>query len=1017
MLESYLVTGIGWLSLFIYAVRTYLSASKEFPALRLLLGALVVFTFSSTVIDLYAALSSAAYHGYLPEQWQKLLSTSLLRFLPEGTDLLALLMIVGLAAKGGFQQHVSLMKGEKQSCMQLSDLKERVRSQGDIIRLYEILSDVNRLRFDSVHTDEVLREAFSHLSRYPHFDVLWVGMSEPGGKRLTKLFAVDRTEPAFFENDAFLAVDPEEPSPMNVAAHAFLNDTTVIAEDIQTAPLLLHARNRARFSGLHSAAAIALRDPEEGKPVGVVCIFSSKPLTRHAEEVQILEELTGYIMESALLQHRENSRKEREGSLTERNALLEGIISTIPVRVFWKDMQLRYLGCNALFAKDAHLTDPGQILGKRDTDLLWREHARSYGDDDRYVLETGQELFNRVERQGELWRMTNKAPLRDAEGRIVGIVGSYSDFTLQKRAEVYLKENEQRFRELLDQIPNIAVLGYDKNRRVTYWNQQSERLYGYAKKEALGKNIEELVIPHEERERFLSDISDWLHRNDAIKAGEQRLRHSSGKLVDVYASHIMLNRYGEHPEIYAIGIDLTRQKHAEEKLNKLANYDALTDLPNRHALGGHLKKLISKSRRTRMTFALFFIDLDNFKYINDTFGHEYGDKLLVKASRRIRSVLRDYDFIARFGGDEFIVTVEYEEDTSIISHIAEKIIDTLNRAFIVRSQELFVSSSIGISLFPFNTNDKETLLKQADTAMYQAKKEGKNRYHYFTHELNSIMEEQMRLERKLRKDVKEHRLSVHFQPQIDLRSKALLSCEALLRWYDDESRTYIPPEKLLPIAHKTHLMEAVTLFVIENCIDLLRTWYDAGIEPVRIDINMTTDQLNDQKTLNYLLDAIGSHRIDARHIGIEITENQMLDFFKSNAKEQLEKLTGMGIHISIDDFGTGYSSLAYLKNLHIDTIKIDRTFILQSDNEHNRALVRSIIAMTHELGYSVLAEGVETEEQLRFLKQSNCDKAQGFYFYKALPAQGITAVLKKLGERKSPGNRRLTYSESSLKTV
>jgi diguanylate cyclase (GGDEF)-like protein/PAS domain S-box-containing protein len=1017
MLGSYLVTGVGWLSLFVYAVRTYLSASKEFPALRLLLGALVVFTFSSTVISLYGALESAVHNGYLLEQWQPLLSTSLLRYLPEGTDFLALLLIAWLAAKGGLQKHVALMQGEKLACMQLSDLKERVRSQGDIIRLYEILSDVNRLRFDSVQTDDLLREAFSHLSRYPHFDVLWVGMSESGGKRLAKHFSVDRTEPAFLENDAFLAVDPEEPSPMDIAVHAFLSDTTVIAEDIQTTPLPLHVRTRARFSGLHSAAAIPLRDPENGKPVGVACIFSSKPLTRYCEEVQILEELMGCMMESTLLQRRENSRNERDISLTERNTLLEGIISTIPVRVFWKDTQLRYLGCNDLFAKDAHLTDPGQILGKRDTDLLWSENARTYGDDDRYVLETGKELFNRVERQGELWRMTNKAPLRDAEGRIVGIVGSYSDFTLQKRAEAYLKENEQRFRELLDQIPNIAVLGYDKNRRVTYWNRQSERLYGYTKKDALGTTIEELVIPHEERERFLSDFADWMHRSEAIKAGEQRLRHSSGKLVDVYASHIMLNRHGEHPEIYAIGIDLTRQKHAEEKLNKLANYDALTDLPNRHALGSHLKKLISKSRRTRMTFALFFIDLDNFKYINDTFGHEYGDKLLVKASRRIRSVLRDYDFIARFGGDEFIVTVEYEEDTSIISHIAEKIIHTLNRVFVVRTQDLFVSSSIGISLFPFNTDDKATLLKQADTAMYQAKKEGKNRYHYFTHELNSTMEEEMRLERKLRKDVKEHRLNVHFQPQIDLRSKAMLSCEALLRWYDDESRTYIPPEKLLPIAHKTHLMEAITLFVIESCIDLLRTWYDAGIDPVRIDINMTTEQLNDHKTLNHLLDAIESHRIDAKHIGIEITENQMLDFFKSNAKEQLEKLTGRGIHISIDDFGTGYSSLAYLKNLHIDTIKIDKAFILQSDNEHNRALVRSIIAMTHELGYSVLAEGVETEGQLRFLQQSNCDKAQGFYFYKALPAQEITAILKKLGERKSTGDRRLPYSENGLKTV
>lgn len=875
---------------------------------------------------------------------------------------------------------------------------EQLRKRNELYLLGEKIETLYTL---DLPPDAMRRSVFEQLGRFSRISTVWAGLKSKDGT-VKPVFISDDTELGFLTEEYGVRYIADGSEARNPSEYAFTFGEGHLYERAVEAPMSKECQRRLRYSMLESVITIPLFYPQSERPDGVLSLFTNTPYTEDDGIFAFLTELMRRFMIHTSRYDTYYSAMQRFGALEASETFYKYLFGALPVRVYWKNSDMVYLGCNALFAKDAHQNDPKSIVGKSDHDLIWSEEASELETRDRKVIREGKELVNRLERQGNMWRLSNKAPLRDTDGNITGMIAAYIDYSLLYRAQNYHEENEQRFRNLLDQMPTIAIQGFDADRRINYWNKQSEKLYGYTAGDAKGKKIDELMMPEAQRNRFIAGIANWLHHNDIILPEEHSVLARDGRSIPIHSSRILLDRQTESPQFYSVDIDLTLQKDAEAKLKLLADYDALTMLPNRRHLNHHLKALIVKSRREESSFAIFFIDLDNFKYINDTFGHQFGDELLVQASGRLKDVLRKYDFIARFGGDEFIVTLEFGDDAFSTSHIAQKMLHVLQQGFTVRGQELFVGASIGISLFPDNSGSVDMLLKQADTAMYKAKKSGKNQFAYYNEELTAEIENQLMMEGALRQIFQEDKLMFFYQPQVDLDSREIISCEALVRWYDDASGEYIPPETFLPIVEKAHLMNALTRKAFENALALLTQWRELDLRLIRIDINMPSELLNSEEIFHFVKGLLIRHQIDARYIGIEITETQLIDLHTQSAQNVLKSFNALGIHISIDDFGTGYSSLSYLSRLTVNTVKIDKSFVEDHHNRHNQALIRSIIAMAHALEYEVVAEGVETAEQAEMLTDYRCDKVQGNYFF--LPLRSETMTQNLISEKKgSPG--------------
>ena len=877
---------------------------------------------------------------------------------------------------------------------------ERVQQLQIQNRFYALSSKIEALYTLDMAPALLLKSAMELLGRFEAFSALWVGMKDENGK-VRPVYVTDNTEPPFLTDRYGVDYIASEQEARNPSEYAFATAEPHLFEQLEDAPMQKQCYQRARYSPLSSVISLPLFYPGHTLPDGVLTIFTNQHFEKNHP---ILKQLTALIRQLMIVLQRYETdaalksevRTLRSGTETYRN-----LLAAIPLRIYWKDTDLLYRGCNALFAKDIGAADCQGIIGKTERMLTDSADAELMDKRDREVLESGKEQLDQLEHSGDMWRLFSRTPLKNDRGRIVGIVGSYLDFTLFQRTLSFHEANEQRFRELLDQMPTIAIQGFDAKGRINYWNKQSERLYGYKAREAKGKKIDELLLSENARKAFSNGLLNWLHHNESMPPVTQTVYTKDKRPVPVHSARILLGRDSDSPQFYTMDIDLSRQKNAEEKLKRLADFDALTLLPNRHHLNRHLRTLITKASREHTKFAIFFIDLDNFKYINDTFGHNYGDELLVEAANRLKAVLREYDFIARFGGDEFIVTIEYGDDSFVTSHIAQKMIQTLQKAFMIKEKELYVSASIGISFFPENGEDIDLLLKQADTAMYKAKNSGKNQFAYFTEELNTTITNQLEMEYALREALREDKLIFYYQPQVDLATHDIVSCEALVRWFDEKTQQFIEPDTFLPLLEKAHLMDQLTRKAIDNALSLLEQWRRLEIEPVRIDINLPAKQLENNDIYDYMRQQLETYRIDADALGIEITETQLIESGSDISLQTLQRFSQLGIHISIDDFGTGYSSLSYLTRLDVDTVKIDKSFIMAHENTQNNALIRSIIALSHELDYQVIAEGVETRAQANLLRHYKCDKAQGNYFFRPLHPEAITERLFSDSKKKT----------------
>lgn len=440
-----------------------------------------------------------------------------------------------------------------------------------------------------------------------------------------------------------------------------------------------------------------------------------------------------------------------------------------------------------------------------------------------------------------------------------------------------------------------------------------------------------------------------------------------------------------------------RRLEAQNALERMATLDALTGLPNRYMLDEQLWLRIAEAGRFKRKLALLFIDLDNFKTINDSFGHEAGDKLLKTVADRMGTCLRGYDLLARFGGDEFIVLLSSIGSIDEVEHVAEKIIHALEPRIEVVGQELVVSSSIGISMYPDDGGSPGDLLRKADAAMYTAKEAGRNTFRFYAPSMNEAVAHRQHIEQGLHRAFEHNELYLVYQPQVDIATGRIVSCEALIRWHSQN--IHISPSEFIPIAEQSALMKQLQTFVINRAIQQCAEWKQRGMRDVRIDINLSGGSLVIRDVIPYVLQALEQHGLSPADIGIELTEHALIEASEDTIAG-LERMRSLGSHVSLDDFGTGYSSLGYLKHLPVDVLKIDRTFIKDlPDDPQDCAIVQAVVAMGHSMGKKILAEGVESSAQLDYVREHGCDMAQGFLLYRPLEADAFEQTVNDIDAR------------------
>lgn len=575
---------------------------------------------------------------------------------------------------------------------------------------------------------------------------------------------------------------------------------------------------------------------------------------------------------------------------------------------------------------------------------------------------------------------------------LTGVSATCIENTESKENELALKEIQRHYLLLAEHTTDLITI-YSADGICTYASPAVSKVLGYRPDELLGKPVFHFFHPDDlkSKRRYFTKLIDKPEETICYRV---RRKDDTYIWLESNSKAIRDPESNETKEIIAVSRDITKRKESEERLLYLANYDSLTGLPNRALFRDRLRRSVARAQRNETKVALFFIDLDRFKNINDSLGHHAGDQLLRSVSRRLKQYARKGDTIARLGGDEFTVILEGIKDPEDASIVAEKILELMEPQFKLDGHNVVVTPSIGITVFPDDASDMRSLLKNADTAMYRSKDKGGNCFQFYTSDMNAKAYEYLVLENDLRHALEREEFRLFFQPQIDLHTQNIIGVEALLRWEHPE-RGLLNPEEFIPFAEETGLVEPIGSWVLEKACKEAKQWQNLGLPAVRVAVNLSMRQFVAQDFVGHVANILKETELDADFLELEITE-RFLAHDVDQAEEILRDLHRLGVQLSVDDFGTGYSSLSYLKRYPLNTLKIDKSFVQDISTENDgKTIVEAIIAMGQSLKLNVIAEGVETDEQTCFLRAHSCDWVQGYLFSRPLSASDIIRWLHK----------------------
>jgi diguanylate cyclase (GGDEF)-like protein/PAS domain S-box-containing protein len=592
------------------------------------------------------------------------------------------------------------------------------------------------------------------------------------------------------------------------------------------------------------------------------------------------------------------------------------------------------------------------------------------------------------------WVRVRITPRRGPAGRVIGYYVVSTDIHELKMVEEKLRHTNSTLSAHFDNTP-LAVIECDTQQRVVRWSGQAETIFGWSAAETLGRTLASLRHVYEEDESAVAEMTrglveggmrhgTLLHRNYRkdgsviwVEWHNSSLRDASGRVIS----------------ILSLAQDVSSRIQAEERLQFMATHDGLTALPNSVLLNDRLEQALARARRARTRVGVMFLDLDHFKDVNDTLGHRVGDALLKELARRIRASLRQSDLLARISGDEFVVVLEDVTDDYAPEHVARKILDEVRRPFQLEGNEIHVSCSLGLALHPEDGTDADTLLKNADAAMYHAKELGRNGFRSFSAELGQRRMHRLQVETALRRALRDGELSLHYQPIMDLVTGGVRRAEALLRWHDPE-RGLVLPQAFVPLAEESGLGHALGGWVLDTACRQARRWRDAGLGDITVCVNLSASQLRDSGMVADLKKTLERHGCEPGWLQFEITETSMVRDLEG-ASAVLARLRTLGVRIAIDDFGTGFSSLSHLRHLPVDVLKVDKGFVADIDTvprgagrdvAGGAAIVSAVIGLARGLGLDVVAEGVEKQSQMDFLLREGCGAGQGYLICPPLPA-------------------------------
>ena len=568
-----------------------------------------------------------------------------------------------------------------------------------------------------------------------------------------------------------------------------------------------------------------------------------------------------------------------------------------------------------------------------------------------------------------------------------------TDVSTQRETESKLRRSEQRFRGTFQNAP-LGMMLADTTGRIFQANRFSADLLAYEEKQLPGMHLSRLV-PTRDRPRLLEILEQLLAGDLSLSESERKLIAKNG--VEIWVNlHTVLQKADDGSPLYFIiqMADITEMKRSQERMERLAFYDTLTDLANRRLFNDRLQQAITRTQRNHKSAALFYLDLDQFKRVNDTLGHDAGDALLKHVSLRLQKCVRKEDTVARPGGDEFTIILVDINSISDASRVAEKILAELRKPIAIAGQQLVVTTSIGITMMPQDASDPQTLMRNADMAMYKAKERGRNNYQFFLEDMNRTAKNRLQIETELREALKRDQFELFFQPKVRLTDQQFTGVECLIRW-QHPTRGLLGPNEFIEIAEDTGVIVDMGSWVIEHACNAARQLRAEYSDDFQVALNISPRQFKDPNLVTTIRRCLREANLPPEALEIEITETMLMQDIEA-ATQTVQRLHDIGTSLAIDDFGTGYSSLNYLKKFPIDTVKVDRSFVMDiPKSEDDMAITSAVIAMAHQLKMSVVAEGVETHAQRKFLENHDCEYAQGYLFGKPMPMEEIRAALAR----------------------
>lgn len=565
------------------------------------------------------------------------------------------------------------------------------------------------------------------------------------------------------------------------------------------------------------------------------------------------------------------------------------------------------------------------------------------------------------------------------------------------------QEAEKHYRTLVDKAAEGIVLVTQAGYFILEANDAFASLAGMTVQEIRGCSLLDFLDIEQE------EVSEEFDRV-LLETRELKVRHRSGQTLFTEISGSSLT-FQNQPVLSLIIHDITERKHFEEQLMYQAGHDPLTGLPNRNLLNDRLTQAIALSERSHSSIVIILLDLDHFKIINDTLGHSCGDQLLVTVARRLQDLIRGSDTISRIGGDEFVAVLTTRDHSEDIITIANRFLEAISRPCTLQGQEIRVSASIGIALYPEDGDDCETLFKKADTAMYHIKEHGRNGFQFFADEMNRKIARRIKIESQLRHALERDELSLHYQPQIELATGKIVGMEVLLRWTNEELGS-VPPADFIPVAEDTGMIVAIGEWALKTACHQFKIWSTLNFPKLRMAVNLSPRQFGQRNLVEMVQNILNETGVDADCLDLEVTESLMMNNIEDSISKMIA-LRALGISLSIDDFGTGYSSLSSLQRFPLNILKVDRSFVQEIGNGSKAVIIRAIVAMAHSLGLSIIAEGVETVDQLNFLRNHHCEEVQGYYFSRPLTADKFAQLISELDGNAAT----LTEQQNNVSTI